>query len=531
MWSAAATAESRVFERAAALSIARRLAPIGSVLVVLVAGAVAKIPETVLPIGSDTGMYATYARLILGGGRPYVDFYDIHPPLTYYFWALIESLTGSDWSRTCGAAWMPCVSLTAHAFDLALTYVTAILVYAIARQLRLRPLVGVLAAVFVVWFANESMISMEGSTPTKLTLVPGTLAIFAYLRYLDTARLRWAVFAGAAAILSALAKQPGLMTLVTVVAYADLAGTTRRRAIGGMAVGGLVVLVPVLIYLGAIGSLGGFIDQAWSYNAERFLIGYWQTPAGLASPATRIDRVFGQAAGLLFVGAAVGGLALLALPPRGHQRLLLAWGLFSLVAIAGFREFAQVVPALSLLAAFGIWRLWDAAAQNGLGLGHPIAGRVALLTVFGTIFVLSSGFELTEWRRAMFERGPTSAPADPEVIGAYLRQSAPPGPIFVWANAGQIYALSGRQPVSRFVIGEFANALQLRAAASRQQLMDDLQAHPPAVIVVDPHADEAGLSLREFPALSRLLDSCYTRVPQMPSAWGVFTRQSSGACP
>ena len=516
-------------------------------VIVLGMAAVAKLPEAILPIGTDTGMFATYGRMILQGARPYVDFYDVHPPLTYYYWALVQAITGTDWSRTCAGSWgtfapQPCISLLAHTFDLLLSCAAAALAYAIARLLGLRPLVGVVAAVLVAWFANVSMISMEGSTPTKLTLVPSTFAVYAYLRARPTGHLGWGVATGAAGLLAGLAKQPGLLTLITLVAYSLplLIGRTQaraRRLLGGMALGAILGLLPIAAYLAWIGSLGGFIDEAWRYNAERFLIGYWQTPAGLASPATRIDRVATEAGGLLFVGALLGGLALLFSPPRGdqgqvsNQRLLLVWGALSLIAIAGFREFAQVVPALALLAAVAFDRLWQAARENGLGLGRPLAGRLGLLALIGTIFVLSSSFQLVEWRRALYERGPAGAPSDPEQIAAYLRQDAPRGPLFAWGNAGQIYALSGRQPATRFVIAEFTNTTSPRPALSRDELIADLEAHPAAVIVVDPHADEPGLQLSDFPALSQVLQGCYAKVPRLPANWGVFVEGDANADP
>jgi hypothetical protein len=507
-------------------------------LLVLAVAAVAKFPEAVLPIGSDTGMYATYARQILQGGRPYVDFYDVHPPLTYYYWVLVEALAGTDWSRTCIGAWgtfvpQACVGLLAHTLDLLLSCVAAGIAYAIARQAGLTRLSGLVAAVLVVWFANESMISMEGSTPTKLTLVPSTLAVYAYLRALGAgARAWWAVLAGGAGILAGLAKQPGLLTLVALAGYTfSLRGQNVGRAlITGMAAGALLVIAPTLAYLAAVGSLGGFLDQAWRYNAERFLIGYWQTQAGLASPATRIDRVATQAAGLLFVGALIGGLRLWLTPAarQRHQALLLWWGIFSLVAIAGFREFAQVVPALALLAALGIEAMWQAAGRDGLGLGRPVAGRLALAALLGSIFVLTSSFQLIELRRALFERGPRGAPADPEQVATYLRQQAPPGQLFIWGNAGQVYALSGREPATRFVIAEFTNTTSPRPVLSRDQVIRDLEVHPPTAIVVDPHADEPGLELSRFPALAEVMEACYQRVPAGPSNWAVYVPSSAG---
>ena len=509
-----------------------------AVLLVVAVGAAAKLPETLLPIGSDTGMFATYARMILDGARPYVNFFDVHPPLTYYYWTFVEAIAGTDWSRSCIGSWgvlapQPCVSLFAHALDLGLTCLAAFLVYAIARRLGQPAFVGLLAAVFVAWFTDESMISMEGSNPTKLTLVPSTLAMYAFIRALDAnaGGRWWAVLAGGAGMLAGLAKQPGLITLVALFTYTftgSLRGARQTLCLG-LGTGAGAVLAAVCLYLWRIGSLAGFVDEAWLYNVQRFLIGYWQTPAGLTSPATRIDHVATESAGLLFVGALVGGLALWLGPTRPPQRVLLVWGLFSLVAIAGFREFAQVVPSLALLAAIGISRLWYAASTDGLGLGRPLAGRIALVALLGTIFVLSSGFQIIELRRAQFERGPRGTPSDPDLIATYLRTSAPAGPIFVWGNAGQIYALSGREPASRFVIAEFTNATSPRPALSRAEVIDDVRARPPAAVVLAPHSDDPDLTLSGFPAFEQLLAACYRQVSPGASvpAWKIYV-QSSG---
>jgi hypothetical protein len=423
--------------------------------------------------------------------------------------------------------------LLAHGLDLALTCLTALLAYAIARRLHQPVFVGVLAAVFVAWFTGESMISMEGSNPTKLTLVPSTLAMYAFIRALETPRSSrtWTLAAGGAAMLAGLAKQPGLMTLVALLAYTLIGApkAERRRLSLGIVAGAVVVLAAVCFYLWRIGSLAGFLDEAWLYNVQRFVIGYWQTPAGLTSPATRIDHIATDAAGLLFVGAFIGGLALWLGPTRPPQRILLVWGLFSLVAIAGFREFAQVVPSLALLAAVGIGRLWHAASTDSLGLGRPLAGRIALVTMLGAIFVLSSSFQFIEFRRAQFERGPRGTPSDPDLIATYLRTAAPPGPIFVWGNGGQIYALSGRAPASRFVIAEFTNATSPRPALSRAEVIDDVRADPPSVVVLAPHSDDPDLTLTAFPAFEQLLATCYHQVSPGASvpAWKIY-EQSSG---
>src|SRR5438874_10102162 len=145
---------SRVARMAELLLRGRGVAVGLSIIGIVVVGLIAKLPEAVLPIGTDTGMFATYARLTLHGARPYVDFYDIHPPLTLYYWVLVEWLAGSDWTHTCigpvvGLTPQPCVSTVAHLLDLTLTFVAAGLSYGIARHLGFGAAVGAFAALLV----------------------------------------------------------------------------------------------------------------------------------------------------------------------------------------------------------------------------------------------------------------------------------------------------------------------------------------------------------------------------------------------
>jgi hypothetical protein len=127
------------------------------------AAALAKLPEAVLPIGSDTGMFATYGRLALGGAAPYV-------------------LGGTDWVRTIAVA---------HAMNGALSVGGALFACAIARRLGSSMGVAALAGVLIVSFANLSMLSQEGRNPAKLALLPSTIAGWAYVRaYADSPTAR-----------------------------------------------------------------------------------------------------------------------------------------------------------------------------------------------------------------------------------------------------------------------------------------------------------------------------------------------------
>jgi hypothetical protein len=67
----------------------------------LLRGGFLEFPEAVETPGSDTGMFATYGVMFLHGARQYMDFWDVHPPLVYLYWAFVQSITGTEWLRTC----------------------------------------------------------------------------------------------------------------------------------------------------------------------------------------------------------------------------------------------------------------------------------------------------------------------------------------------------------------------------------------------------------------------------------------------
>src|SRR5215469_16935135 len=181
-------------------------------LACLLLGAFLKLPEVIEVPGSDTGMFSTYGKLVLQGARPYVDFWDLHPPLVYAYWAFIQALTGPDWTRTCltvdALAPQSCTGLAAHLLDLLLSVATGLLAAAIVVRCRGSTAAAAVAALLTVGFADQAMLSQEGSNPSKLTLVPSTLAVWAYLHSLDSPRpVATAAFAGALAAVGGLAKQ------------------------------------------------------------------------------------------------------------------------------------------------------------------------------------------------------------------------------------------------------------------------------------------------------------------------------------
>jgi len=488
------------------------LAWTGLGLACLALGAYVKLPEAIETPGTDTGLYATYGRLLLQGARPYVDFWDIHPPLVFAYWALVDALTGPDWLRTCftinGLVPQSCTGSLAHAGDLLLSVVAALVTARIARQAGGSRVAMTLAAVSVVGFADQVLLSDEGSNPSKLTLLPSVVALWAYLRSLTAERGRhWAAVAGVAAAIAGLAKQPALLTLAALVIHAARQrDAARTRALLAGSGGAFLVVCTTFAVLG---SLDGFLDQVWAYNVERSFAGYFVHP--VKEPGITLGRVVTEGAGLLAVWGLAGAAILAIRPHHANQRLLASWSVINALAVLAFREFVYVVPSLAVVGAFAVDRAWRWANRWGTlhaVLGACLLGAVGLVTIRST-----TPFQQVQMARARGERGPGGGLSQPEELGRILRRDVAPGALFVYGNAAELYPLAERVPAAPYLNAEALRASAPQAARARAELVATLERTHPPVIVLAPHDDEPELDLAAYPALRWFLQGCYRRQP------------------
>jgi len=484
-----------------------------------------KLPEAIETPDTDTGMFAAYGQLVLHGARPYVDFWDVHPPLVFGYWALVESVTGPEWLRTCytikGLAPQSCTGSVAHGLDLLLSVTTALFTASIARRAGGSPLVAALAAVLVVGFADQVMLSNQGSNPSKLTLLPSTVAVWAYVRSLASGRgVAWAAMAGLAAAVAGFAKQPALLTLLALVGHA--AWSRDRRSVVALLAGSGLVVGCVCVGLAAAGSLDGFVAQAWAYNLQRTFSGYFLHPT--KDTQVTLGRVLTEGAGMLAVLGALGGIVLARESRSPRQFVLLWWAALNAVTILAFREFAYVVPSLAILGAFGFDRAWCWIAARGTGIGT--VGCSLLLAISLATIPPTTRFQQVQLARARGERGPGGGLSQPEELGRILTRDLPPGSLFVYGNAAMLYPLSGRPPATPYLNAEAFRSTAPAAERTRADLVAMLQRSLPTVIVLAPHHDELELNLGSYQALRSFLQGCYRRRPinrDFDHSWTVLT--------
>lgn len=234
-------------------------------------------------------------------------------------------------------------------------------------------------------------------------------------------------------------------------------------------------------------------------------------------------KVFtGSQAGLWLAG--FGGVLLLArVTWLGKRRGLL--GTWLVVSVAGvalgnarFNNYYYValVPPLALCGGFALVDLCKRST---------IAGRLWLGTAVATLLILSGESQAQIVELAWYSRVVSTTRTPEEFIGGQLRGTAP---LFIWGNAAQVYALSGRPPATPYLQTlALSNDFGMNPSMQqeRNNLLRLLKANPPTFIAIDTPWLKAN-NTTPFPELNQFINQNYTLYndPTSPiiAGWEVY---------
>ncbi len=486
--------------------------------------------------GRDQGIYAAVAEAIVHGGAPYKDAWDFKPPAIFFVYALARGLFGEG---------MLAIRL------LEATALASLLPAFAALSRRYlgdwRP--GILAA-FVATFGQVQLEYWDTAQPESFG---GVLVVWALVcatdgdspaATRDRRRQRRTWFgAGLLYALAACCKPPLGGGFLVSLGFA-VAAQRREPGRSGWA--------PVLAF-GAGGAAGiaapcayFFGMQAWrealeallvfapEYHALRF---EWaQLPLYLLRSVR--SSLLGFSAYL-----PVGIALLLLLPPLGgrerraalHVALIGALQLLGVALQARFYpyHYAATLTLWSLLAGWGIWKLW--LRVRAFPLGAPAALTALALLAAPAPSIISYGPH-SFWQRARMRSELLLGRAEPwlesqlhstgdvnyEVnrrAAAWLEGSTPPGAaLYVWGFEPTLYTMARRRPASRYLYNVPQRLAWRHRDRARRQLLEDLKSDPPAAIVVVANDVREGVTgnlldshaeLDRFPELRRLLERDY----------------------
>lgn len=370
---------------------------------------------------SDEAVYSGQAASLAGDPTytPLFAVFRAHPLGVQFLVSLVFHISRDDVAAR----------LVSVAFGVAAVF----LVYLAGRQLY-SPRVGLIAAAILAVMPYQVAVSrqilLDGPMMTMWLLTMLLLA-----RYAATGRTRWLYATAFGAGLTFLAKETGVMVVVTAIAFTLVTPQVRlglRR-----------LLVATAIYLFALSPYPlAVVIGGGESSARSFLL--WQLLRQPNHSWTFYFEILPGAIGPLVLLAAAGGI-LLALRRRGWEdRLLIAWVLvpfafFQIWPTKGYQYLLPMAPALAILAGRAFeWPWLDVLARSSRSLRNMLEGRRALVrrASAGVLAVLLLSIALPTAQAvttttALGSLAGTGGLAGGREAGIWIREHVPAGATFM----------------------------------------------------------------------------------------------------
>jgi len=482
------------------------------------------LPTIIVPLGADQILYSLGARTILDGGQLYRDLWEIKPPLVFLIYTVPFAIAGVHMEAV-------------RVFDLLNTALAMAAVYLLARRF-FGERAGLLAAAFygftyLAWSPNDSLAETE-----SFIAAPLALAFWLYLP--DDTRRDAPLRAFAAGLLlgAVFALKTSALLFVLALPAAELLLQERRTGVGVAgrlalaALGFLLVQAVLGVYLAVAGVLDDFFDiqrnYTLDYNAYRL--------GGHSHLRFLLDatQIWLRSAAFLTVPAFAAVLFTFFRPRQARAATLVA--VLAVLALAGVwwqgkmfdYHWLVAVPLLAILAGYAVDQLLELFGA----LPRPRSWAAAALLAGGLLALATQPLLNTYDEYRTLARYANGSMSRREVEAHYLplysenhqlvdyvrANSGPDDRIFIWGFWPQVNFWLDRPLFDRFVANHGLRATWA-PQSWRDELIDDLVAHPPRYIAVgqgDSQPWLVGTSetseqhlQNNFPALRLFLDSQY----------------------
>jgi hypothetical protein len=510
--------------------------------------------------GRDQAIYSLIADALLRGDAPYRDAWDFKTPGIYAVYAFARAVFGGSFAAVRVFEVLALISLFPAFAIFSRRHVGS------ARAGLLCAAVAILAYVPIeFWYTGQP----EGFGGIALAWA---LACATYSPPPGAGRAgEWrqlAAWAGAAALYSiaALLKPPLgggiLVSFAFVVASrrpaASAAGWGRALAAPSLAfaVGGALPVLATLAYFAALGALADLSRALFV-----FAPGYTAIDFADSSAWPLLGRSLREWLLLTAPFNLVGLVALALLPPlASRERLGIAHVLgvvaLSLLGVALQAKFflyhyAAVLLLTGLLAGWGYWKLWIRARRSALttavfaavlaAIAFDLAPGLPEMRVFWTRSALRLEAHMKPelripYRDGLHDFGDVDAGSNRRAAEWLIANTPSDARLFIWGFEPVIYHLSARRPASRYIYN-VPQRTEWAQAESRQTLIQELTAAPPAAVVV-VHRDslpwvtgsplDSAAALTTFPELQQLLRKEYRQAQRIGDLQILLRRHSPG---
>jgi 4-amino-4-deoxy-L-arabinose transferase-like glycosyltransferase len=513
-------------------------------LVLLTVLALAALPTLLYPFTRDQGAYAYIADLMMKGGVPYRDVWDLKPPAIYFVYWVAFALFGRS-------------EVAVRFLDVLYALLSAVSIYVLAREVFGDRRIASLSA-WLYAFCYYLLVRFYAVGNPESFMVPFLVAaVWGMVRGLRCrSRLGMLVSGTAGGFALWLKPTAGVVVLAAVACTAfemRRAGWSTRRvidALGLVILGGLLGLLPIGLYLWGHGL--GELLQLWRQYGSGAYLGARGLALGEGVLA-KLDVIIGYLREwqLLVWLSAAGAIAVLLrrqrahgtqeLPPYAAGGTVVVFLLASIavVLIQGklfeYHWIPALAPAAILSAASLVWlgeELRGTVSPQGRR-GLDMRTILAVVAIAGLLLWL--GYDnLARYRRlasylrgrmgaeqyyAQFDIGRDFSHAATLAAATYLREhTGPDETVLIWGAEPLVNFLAERRSPTKYVFSYMLSDADSGSGlgARRQDFLSEVQQSPPAYCVlvdndVNPLTPLGSRVLLEgFPAFQEWLWSQYS---------------------
>jgi Dolichyl-phosphate-mannose-protein mannosyltransferase len=449
---------------------------------ILVATALLRFQYLDIPLERDESLYSYLGKMALSGGKPYLDFYEMKPPVLFYSYAILVGIFGYS-----GVG----IHLAAMVLAVANTFFT----YRIAKKLGGLQVAYLSATAYALWSLSPGVYGAYLMSE-NIQLVWSLPAILLALNYPTQTNTKQLFTIGFLLALSFLVKQTSLVLIPVIGVYwlsqwfsnrKDTPFIDYVKPILWAILGYFTPIILTIVGLWAIGS---------GKDAKFWLLEYPRLYANEVSQADA-DLAFGLMRSLVFTGyegyfiIALLSVLALSLSKRmlSEKILLISWAALTVLTVAiGKRFYGHywlfALPALSILGGLFFQELstWLRQKMSGLGTVAVVVGFFWSIHAFVTQPVFYFSPPVADISRAY---SPGNPYYEHQVFSNYLEKIIQPNDhLAVFGSDPQYFIyLNKKSPIRHMYFPFIVNAKFEKAMLWQNETVETFKKTQPEYVI------------------------------------------------
>ncbi len=442
-----------------------------------------------IPLERDESFYVYVGKLALNGGKPYIDFYEMKPPMLFYSYALLIGVFG--YSAT-----------GVHLAAAVLAVVNTLFTFLIARKIDGLQTACLAAVAYAVWSMHNGIYGtyLIGESIALAWSFPALLLALNPPKNLNKQQL-FAV--GSFVAMAFLTKQTAAVVAVPIGLYwlSDY-WFTQRKTVSFLAffkpilwtlLGFFSPIALTILILWTIGS--GQEAFFWLFEYPKF----YSSSINSEDAAMAFDLmkrlVFTDYEGY-FIAAVLGVLALILSKKQTSEKILLiSWAVLT-VATVGFGKrfyghyWQYAIPVLAILGTLFFQEIYTRLYQKMGRIEATIALIIASLWSIHAVFIQPSYYFNPPLTEISQKFSPGNPFVEDKVFADYIQKTTQPSDrIAVFGSEPQYFIyLNKPSPIRHVYMPFFVNGEYPRAMRWQNETLEDLKTSKPEYVVFNKYS-------------------------------------------